>query len=284
MQRYFLRCLIGIVTVLPGLGLVVPAHAAEAATRPGDEFPGKKSAWSGYDRYDFDCDGRPATVVVPKQVADGKPWLWRGEFFGAFPTVDQALLEKGWHVAYLSCPNTFGSPETMAHWQAFYKVLTEQHGLATKPVLLGMSRGGLYVYNWAAANPDKVGLIYGDAPVCDVRSWPGGKFKGKGSKGDWELLKKIYGLSEQQAVEWKGSPIDNLEPIARAGIPIIHVVGDKDDLVPIDENTMVLKDRYEKLGGHVELIVKPGVGHHPHSLADPTPIVDYILKNRLNRS
>jgi hypothetical protein len=31
----------------------------------------------------------------------------------------------------------------------------------------------------------------------------------------------------------------------------------------------------------VELIVKPGVGHHPHSLADPEPIVRYILKNRL---
>ena len=81
--------------------------------------------------------------------------------------------------------------------------------------------------------------------------------------------------------QWKGNPIDILEPIAKAKIPIIHVVGDKDDVVPIDENTMVLKERYEKLGGHVELIVKAGVGHHPHSLTDPTPIVDYILKNRL---
>ena len=83
-------------------------------------------------------------------------------------------------------------------------------------------------------------------------------------------------------MDWKGNPIDILEPIAKAKIPIIHVVGDADDAVPIDENTMVLKERYEKLGGHVELIVKKGVGHHPHSLADPTPIVDYILKNMLH--
>jgi pimeloyl-ACP methyl ester carboxylesterase len=228
------------------------------------------------------CDGKGATVVVPKTSAPGNPWLWRGEFFGAFPTVDEALLAKGWHVAYLACPNTFGSPETMDHWAAFYKELTEKHGLGKKPVLLGMSRGGMYVYNWAAKYPDKVGLIYGDAPVCDSKSWPGGKGKGKGSAGDWELFKKIYGFkTDQEAIDWKHQPIDELEPIAKAKIPIIHVVGDADDVVPIAENTMVLKERYEKLGGHVELIVKKGVGHHPHSLADPTPIVDFILKNRL---
>jgi len=42
-----------------------------------------------------------------------------------------------------------------------------------------------------------------------------------------------------------------------------------------------MKTRYEALGGHVELILKPGVGHHPHSLEDPTPIDSWILANRL---
>jgi pimeloyl-ACP methyl ester carboxylesterase len=257
----------------------IPGRAAD--TPAGSAFEGKKSEWSGYDRYDFECNGRPATVVVPKVVADGTPWLWRGEFFGAFATVDQALLAKGWHVAYLACPNTFGSPETMGHWAVFYDMLTSKHGFSKKPVLLGMSRGGLYVYNWAAAHPDQVGLIYGDAPVCDIKSWPGGKGKGKGGQSDWKMFKNVYHFDEQQAIDWKGSPIDILEPIAKAKIPIIHVVGDADDVVPMAENTLVLKERYEKLGGHVELIVKKGVGHHPHSLADPTPIVDYILKNRI---
>jgi len=147
--------------------------------------------------------------------------------------------------------------------------------------LLGMSRGGLYVYRWAAANPDKVGLIYGDAPVCDVKSWPAGKGKGKGSPRDWALFQQVYGLTEAQALAWKGNPIDQLAPLARARIPILHVVGDADDVVPVEENTAVLKQRYEEMGGHVELIVKKGVGHHPHSLDDPTPIVDYILGHRL---
>jgi len=269
--------------VLFAVALLAGATCATMAqtSAPAAAFPGKQGQWSGYTQYTFTCAERSAVVVEPKEAAPGKPWLWRGEFFGAFPTVDQALLAKGWHVAYLNCSNTFGSPDTMARWATFYDTLTGEHGLSKKPVLLGMSRGGLYVYAWAAAHPDKVGLIYGDAPVCDITSWPGGKGKGKGSAGDWKLFQKVFNLTEPEALAWKGNPIDVLAPIAKAHIPIIHVVGDKDDAVPMDENTMVLKDRYEILGGHVELIVKKGVGHHPHSLSDPTPIVDYILKNRL---
>lgn len=255
-----------------------PTRLATAPAASAPAFPGTRSQWNGFDRYDFPCDGKPAIVVAPVTAAPGKPWIWRGEFFGAFPSVDKALLAAGWHVAYLGCPNTFGSPDTMKHWEAFYRELTGGHGLAAKPVLYGMSRGGLYVYHWAALHPDRAGLIYGDAPVCDVKSWPGGKGKGKGSKADWEAFKKVYGFTEEQAVAWTGNPIDELAPIAKAKIPVIHVVGDADDVVPVAENTAVLKQRYEALGGRMELIAKPGVGHHPHSLEDPKPIVDYILR------
>jgi pimeloyl-ACP methyl ester carboxylesterase len=244
-------------------------------------FPGTRSKWNGFDRYDFSCDGKPAIVVVPSKAAAGNPWLWRGEFFGAFPSVDKALLAAGWHVAHLGCPNTFGSPDTMKHWEAFYGELTARHALSAKPVMYGMSRGGLYVYHWAALHPDKVGLIYGDAPVCDVKSWPGGKGRGKGSKGDWELFKKVYGLTEEQAVAWTGNPIDELAPIAKGKVPILHVVGDADDAVPVEENTSIVQRRYEAFGGRFELIVKKGVGHHPHSLEDPTPIVNFILRNAI---
>jgi pimeloyl-ACP methyl ester carboxylesterase len=264
------------------LGLaVVTGLAISCAIVAAAAFPGRASEWKGHRRFDFELAGRTVTVVAPEKAAEDRPWLWRGEFFGAFATVDEALLNQGWHVVYMDCSNTFGSPDTMRRWAELYKTLTERYAFSRRPVLLGMSRGGLYVYNWAAAHPELVGLIYGDAPVCDVKSWPGGKGKGKGSPADWELFEHVYGLSESQAVAWKLNPIDILAPIARARIPIIHVVGDADDIVPVEENTLLLKQRYEALGGHVELIVKPGVGHHPHSLEDPSPIVSYILKNRL---
>ena len=81
------------------------------------------------------------------------------------------------------------------HFDAFYRAITEK-GLAKKGTLIGISRGGLYAYNWAAQNPDKVVCIYGDAPECDIKSWPGGKGAGKGSPADWQALIKDYGFTE----------------------------------------------------------------------------------------
>jgi alpha-beta hydrolase superfamily lysophospholipase len=74
--------------------------------------------------------------------------------------------------------------------------------------------------------------------------------------------------------------VDNLEPLAKAGIPIIHVVGQADTLVPVQDNTDIVEKRYQELGGTIEVIRKPGVEHHPHSLPNPEPIVDFILSHQ----
>jgi len=243
-------------------------------------FPGPKSDYHGYDRYDFTVDGCATIVVTPKQALPGKPWIWRAEFFDAFPNADIALLGKGFHVAYITVGNTFGCPDALKHWDVFYAELTGKDGLSKKPVLEGLSRGGLYVYNWGAVNPDKVGCIYGDAAVCDFKSWPGGEGRGPGSPADWqELLQDYHFASEAEALAYTKNPIDNLKPLAEAHIPLLHVYGDADEVVPWEENTGVVKERYEKLGGEITLIAKPGVGHHPHGLEDPTPIVDWILRH-----
>jgi pimeloyl-ACP methyl ester carboxylesterase len=199
-------------------------------------------------------------------------------FFDHRPETDLALLARSFHLVYMDVGNTFGCPEAMAHWKVLYDLLTCQYGLSRKPALEGLSRGGLYVYNWAAAHPDSVSCIYGDNPVCDFKSWPGGKGAGPGSPEDWKALIQDYGFgSEAEALMYAKNPIDNLKPLADAKIPLIHVCGDADEVVPYPENTVILRDRYEKLGGHIEVIVKPGFKHHPHGLDDPTPVVDFIL-------
>jgi alpha-beta hydrolase superfamily lysophospholipase len=67
--------------------------------------------------------------------------------------------------------------------------------------------------------------------------------------------------------------------VAKAHIPILAICGDADKVVPYMENTGLLEQRYKELGGKIEVILKPGVDHHPHSLKDPQPIVDFMLKN-----
>jgi pimeloyl-ACP methyl ester carboxylesterase len=247
------------------------------------EFDGKQGKFHGFTMVEFDLGDARCRVVQPKKTAGGRPWIWRARFWGHEPQLDVALLERGWHVAYCDVGNLFGSPRAVKRWDAFYEYLTAKHQFNPRPVLEGMSRGGLIIYNWAKANPEKVTCIYGDAPVCDFKSWPAGRGQGKASAGAWQACLKAYGLTEAQAWEFRGNPIDGLEPLAKAGVPLIHVVGDADVVVPVGENTDVLERRYKKLGGTIRVIGKPGVGHHPHSLKDPAQLVRFILQAAARR-
>ena len=120
--------------------------------------------------------------------------------------------------------------------------------------------------------------------VLDYQSWPGGKGKGKGSPGDWQELRKWYGFeSDEQAADYPQTPLKTLGVLAKHQIAIVSVVGDSDEVVPVDENTALAEKIYKELGGVIEVIHKPGVGHHPHGLEDPTPVVEFIEKHTMQK-
>jgi len=265
---------------LAGASAADPSQAKQAATPAW--LNGTIDNWHGFKRHNFTLDGCHAWVVEPKQALPGQPWSWCMEFPDAFSDrcAAPALLAKGFHHAHIAVGNTFGCPEAMKRFNAFYAAVVAQ-GLAQKTVLIGLSRGGLYAYRWAAENPDRVAVIYGDAPVCDFKSWPGGKGKGPGSASDWRELLKCYAFKDEaEALAYRGNPIDLLAPLAKAKIALIHVVGDADEVVPVAENTAIVEARYRQLGGVMQVIHKPGIGHHPHGLEDPSPVVQFILRNR----
>jgi len=244
-----------------------------------EELAVTSSTWRGFRRLDFVVAGRPALLVTPKAPAPGKPWIWRTEFFEHEPQADLALLEKGWHVAYVNAQDMYGAPRALAIFDAYFDLVTRRFGLARRVVLEGLSRGGLYAFNYAVAHPERVAALYFDAPVLDVHSWPG---RGKDTPGGarlWAELRDSYGLSAEEALAFKGSPVDRIDAVAKAGIPILLIAGDADETVPLPENGGRLKRRYDELGGVCETIIKPGGKHHPHSLPDPKPIVDFIAKH-----
>jgi lysophospholipase L1-like esterase len=233
-----------------------PAKAVEA--KPGDArptprtpaapFAGEKEQLQDGERYSFEFDGLKCFVVVPQKPAPGRPWVLRAlppELLGS----ELELVKKGFHVASIDIFGMFGAPKALAHWDAFYKLMTERHGLAAKVALIGLSRGGLPVHKWAAANPDKVACIVGIAPVCDIKSWPGGKGLSGGHGASWKLLLELYGMTEQQAMEYKQNPVDLVEPIAKAKIPVLHIYSPQDEGVPYEENTKVVAEKLKAMGG-----------------------------------
>lgn len=231
----------------------------------------------GFYGYDLEVNGRSSKIVAPKWTSPGRPWIWRARFWGHEPQTDIALLERGFHLVYTDVAGLFGSPKAVAIWDQFYQKMVDA-GMPEKVALEGMSRGGLILYNWALANPEKVAAIYADAPVLDLKSWPGGKFAGKGSPSDWEKSKEVYGFTTETAAKaFGGHPVDQAQQIAAMNIPLLHVCGLADKVVPYAENTGLLAERIRAHGGQIQLINKEDIGHHPHSLKDPAPIVEFLL-------
>lgn len=258
------------------LGLVIQAGAQEVASTWYD----RQSEWNGFNRYHFTIADRPAYLVVPQKVAPGRPWVWRARFPNYHAEMDIALLQRGFHLAYIDVADLFGSPRALDAFDQNYEFLTTRVGLTSKVALEGVSRGGLFVYNWAARHPERVACIYADTPVLDFKSWPGGRGAGVGSSAAWKKCLAAYELDEDAALKYSNNPIDHAAILAHAKIPLLHVVSENDQVVPPAENTYVLKKRLEDYGHELEVISLPegtdaSRGHH-FEHPDPDRVVAFI--------
>ena len=274
---------INVALVFPALSAPKPVIKQSYNSSSLNTINPVQNKWNGFEIIEFKFNGVDAKIVFPKKPNPTKNWIWRTQFWAHEPQTDIALLNQGFHVVYVDVVDLYGNEVAVSRLSDFYTFLIKNFGLNKKTVLEGMSRGGLDAFNWASENTDKVFCIYVDAPVCDIKSWPGGLGKGQGSKNDWEKCLKAYDLTELSVQDFKGIPLNNCIKLAKAKIPIISVCGDADTVVPFEENSLKLAEIYRAAGGKIELIVKKGIGHHPHSLQDPKPIVDFILKNTKNR-
>lgn len=243
----------------------------------------KISEWNGFEKVAFKMDSVAAFYIKPKKTIAGNPWVWRAHFPTWHTQMDSILLERGFYIAYINTNNLFGHSKAMMVWDKFYNYLVLKKHFASKVALEAVSRGGLYAYGWAKRNPSKVNCIFAEAPVCDFLSWPGGKEKAKGSPNDWKKLLKVYGFTEQQALQYKDQPKDNLEALACYKVPILHVVGLKDSLVPYSENSEVLINNYIRLGGPATVVPmtkgKIELSGHHFAIENPQAFADFIYKN-----
>lgn len=238
-----------------------------------------KDSFYGYECANFKLKGRDCKVVKPKWAAAGHPYIWRARFWGHEPQADIALLERGFHVVYCDASELLGNPEAIALWDDFYDVLLKA-GLSKKAALEGMSRGAVYVYNWAAANPSKVTCAYVDNPVLDMKTWPGAKENALKYKQEHEQFMKDYGLGTDEDIQnFKGSPVDKIEQIVKGGYPSLILCADADEAVSPETNTLAFEKKIKAAGGVITVVHKPGFKHHPHSMPNPKVIVDFVLQS-----
>ena len=208
--------------------------------------------WNGYKQVKFTIDGMQCQVVMPDEAAEGRPWIWRTEFFGiASVATDQELLDAGWHLAYCKVSNMYGNPESVALMKSFYDVAVPMLNLKRKTVLEGFSRGGLYAANFAATYPECTAGLYLDAPVQDICSWPASLYSDNtGDAGCWADCKNDYGFSSdaEALADRTASPRWKYDILIENNIPVLLVYGGVDNVVPFAENGQHLVDAYTNAG------------------------------------
>ena len=187
----------------------------------------------------------------------------------------ERFLARGIAIAGIDVGESYGSPEGRKAFSELYQYLTTDENFARKPSLLARSRGGLMLYNWAAENPDKVGGIAGIYPVCNLESYPG--------------LTRAAGAYGMTADELKAAlpdqnPIERLKLLAEADVPIFHLQGDSDKVVPHEENTEILADRYARLGGTMTVELIPGQGHNMwKGWFESEKLTDFVIGRALGK-
>ena len=99
-------------------------------------------------------------------------------------------------------------------------------------------------YAWAIENPDKVACIVGRNPAL-------------------------------RSLMSKSSPLENLSPLAKAGVPLLHVCDRTDPW--FKDQTKVVEQRYKELGGEITVIINEDDRHSPAAVADERRVVEFIV-------
>lgn len=256
----------------------LPLLALILYSTPGyglDKVQEDNERWTFGKQITFEYRGYACFMMVPRWTVDKERrcvYISPGglAFQGQFPQMAfyvETLLAKGFHVAGLEMggmASSAGSPRGAQLCYEFYQLVTREFNLHTKARLVGQSNGGLIQYAWAFRHPECVDRVLGLLAVTDFRTWPSldnlvtptPPFRIP------EDISFKMTMAELLANIKELNPIDNLAPLAKAGVKIHHIHGTDDGTVPIDANCLEFARRYRALGGEITLEIAKNYGHY----------------------
>jgi len=252
---------------LRSIALFAPLWFASVASAQAEPNPAKET---------FEVDGHQAFVYAAPKPAAGKPWVWYAPTLNGIslvgrPAYYEPFMKAGIGVAGFDLGEVRGAPGSTAKFTKFYDEMVRR-GWSAKPILLGQSRGGLMMLSWAVENPAKLRAFVGIYPVLNLTSWP--------LKNSKPQTLADYGMTEEEIVAKlkQLNPIERLDGLLNNEVPVFVVHGDSDVVVPYDDNTKLLRERYEAGGGKIEVKVIKGEGHKVSpSFFECRELVDFVL-------
>lgn len=221
----------------------------------------------------IELEGREVIICHPEKP-NGK-WALKTEYFTSFPEVQNTLLSMGYYIVHIKNITRWVHPSDTDARASLAEYMHNRFGVSKKCVIIGMSCGGMQGIYFASKYPELVSCMYLDAPVVNLLSCPAGLGNGTSM---FEEFQAHMGMSLIELLGYRNHPLDHLPNLVKHNIPLVLVSGDSDSVVPFDENGKYLKEMYEKNNCVIQTIIKPGGDHHPHSLTDNSPIIDFIVK------
>ena len=211
-----------------------------------------------WERFKF--EDKDAFILMPKKHSElNIPWVFYAPTLRGLPNerdegwMINHFMEAGIAIAGIDVGESYGNIEGRNLYSKFHNFLTQRKKFNHKACLLARSRGGLMLYNWAANNPKKVKCIAGIYPVCNLKSYPG-----------LERAAPAYKMSASELANSlsENNPINRLQNLAKADVPIFHIHGNVDTVVPLKSNSGIIAKRYQRFGGNMQLVVPKGQGHN----------------------
>jgi hypothetical protein len=180
------------------------------------------------------------SIVVPQHPVPGKLWVFHPSFLERDSSAALPLLAKGYYIVLPPIPQ---SGAVQKQWDDVYQRMVD-NGFSSKAVMEATGRGRV---------------------IC------------AGDRRTRTRFPRYTRNPLMRSLMSRTQPIDNLAPLAKAGVPILH------DCVSLDpwlkDNTRVVEKRYKELGGKITALVTEGEGF-PVSRKDPKPVVNFILSHQ----
>ncbi|MCB1091713.1 MAG: alpha/beta fold hydrolase [Verrucomicrobiae bacterium] len=224
----------------------------------------------------FEIDGRPAFLYAAPAPMEGRPWLWyaptlKGVSLAGRKVYFEALMKAGISLAGYDLGEVRGAPGSTERFTKFYDEMVKR-GWSAKPILLGQSRGGMMMLTWAVRHPDRVRAFVGIYPVLNLASWPLQRSEAA-TLADFGMTR-----TELEGRLKEFNPCDHLDGLLKNRVPMFVVHGDSDVVVPYNDNTKLLKERYEAGGGSIAVKIIPGEGHQVSpSFFECPELVTFVL-------
>ena len=231
----------------------------------------------GYRTLEFYLDGRRAVLICPKVPREDKKWLFKTEYLEAFPGFDIEMLERGYYVAYIKNSTRWCKPEDTDAKARLADFLIKEFGLYEKCLPVGLSCGGMQAVYFAAKYPQYVSVMYIDAPVLNLLSCPCAL--GMATCNMYEEYFNDTGITISELLNFREHPIDMVDGMIESGIAVALVCGDRDVVVPYEENGKILAEKYRKSGLPFFEVVKEDCNHHPHGLKDNSDLISFVEKH-----